>query len=264
MKFGLRKTWLVVLGVIAYVVFLLISMPATQAWAWFGEQAPVKVYGISGTIWQGQAALLVQQDQRLEALQWEVRPAGLLRGQLRAQVQARVADGRLRGNVAVTPSGRFEAQQLRLDMPATDLVQWAGLSLPVQVEGRLDTLLQDLAVDGPRVVRADGLISWHDASIRFGASALPLGNLALRLEPGSEGDTGGLLTSQGGPIDIQGRLNMSPNGAFVMDLDVQVVGEVADEVLPSMKLLGIPEDGRQVHARLSGNLDGSNLRLDAR
>jgi general secretion pathway protein N len=261
MKIGLRAFGLILLGLVAYIVFLLISLPAAQAWAWFGGQVPVQAFGISGTVWQGQAALVSQQDRRLEAVQWEVRPSSLLLGQLRANVQARMADGRLRGDVAVSPGGRFTARQLRLDMPATELVQWAGLSLPVRVEGQLDTLMQDLVVNGPRIIRADGLVSWHGAAISFGSSALPLGNLALRLEPGADG-TSGVLTSHDGPIEIGGKLNMTPDGKFVMDLAVQVVGELPDDVLPSMKLLGIPADGRQVHARMSGNLDGSGLRLE--
>lgn len=259
----LRTIGLILLGLLAFVFFLLISLPAAQAWAWFGKQVPMQVYGISGTIWQGQAALVVQQNSRLEAVQWQVQPWGLLRGQIRANVQSRLPDGLFRSEIALSLGQRLEARQLRLDMPATELVQWAGLSLPVRVAGRLDTLMQELVVKGPKVLRADGLISWHDASVSFGSSALPLGQLILRLVPAAQG-THGELASQGGPIEIGGTLNLDQEGNFSLDLAVQVVGELPDGVQSSMKLLGIPEDGRQVHGRLSGNLNGSNLRLDPR
>jgi len=259
----LRTIGLVLLGLLAFVFFLLITLPAAQAWAWFGRQAPMQVYGISGTIWQGQAALVVQQNSRLEAVQWQVQPWSLLLGQVRANVQSRMPDGLLRSEIALSFGQRFEARQLRLDMPATELVQWAGLSLPVRVAGRFDTVMQELVVKGPKVLRADGLISWQDASISFGSSALPLGQLVLRLVPAAQG-TSGELTSQGGPIEIGGTLDLDQDGGFILDLAVQVVDDLPDGVQTSMKLLGIPEDGRQVHARLSGNLDGSGLRLEPR
>lgn len=263
MKLSLRVFWLVLLGLVAYIVFLLISLPAAQAWSWIGSHVPAQAFGLSGTVWHGQAAVVIQQGRRLEAVQWDLKPASLLLGRLRANVQARLPNGRLRGDFAVTPGGRFAAQQLRLDMPAPELLQWAGLSskLPVRVEGQLDTLMRDLAVNGPRVERADGLISWHGAAIRFGSAPLPLGDLALRLEPGT-GGTNGTLTNQGGAIDLGGTLRLSPDGRFVLDLAVQARDNPAQETVPAMKLLGIPTDGGKVQARLSGNLDGSGLKLE--
>lgn len=259
----LRVVWLALLGLLAYALFLLLSLPAAQAWSWVGGQLPVQAYGLSGTVWSGQAAVVVQQGRRLEAVQWELQPASHLTGRLRADIQALLPDGRLRGNVSIAPGNRFTAQQLRLDMPAPELLQWAGISdrLPVQVTGRLDALLRELAIAGPRVEKADGLLNWHGAVVRFGSIALPLGDLALRLEPAT-GGTNGTLVNHGGAIDLGGTLRLSPDGRFVLDLAVQVRENFDPEAAPAMQLLGIPTDGRPVKSRLSGNLDGSGIRLE--
>lgn len=259
----LRLVWLVLLGLFAYALFLLLSLPAAQAWNWLEDQVPAQAFGLSGTVWNGQAAVVLQQGRRLEAVQWDVKPASLLTGRLRADLQARLPDGRLRGDVSLSPGGRIAVRQLRLDMPAPELLQWAGVSgqLPVQVDGQLDALMQELVVDGERVEHVDGLLNWHGAIARFGNIALPLGDLALRLEPAT-GGTNGTLVNQGGAIDLGGNLRLSPDGRFVLDLAVQARENYDSAATPAMQLLGIPTDGSQVQARLSGNLDGSGFRLE--
>jgi hypothetical protein len=97
--------------------------------------------------------------------------------------------------------------------------------------------------------------------VRVGSVLLPLGDLALRLEPAT-GGTNGTLANQGGAIDLGGTLRLSPDGRFVLDLAVRARENLDQEVLPAMQLLGIPTDGSQVQARLSGGLDGSGIRLE--
>lgn len=258
-----RLIWLALLGLLAYVLFLLLSLPAAQAWSWVSSQVPAQAYGLDGTVWNGQAAVVLQQGRRLEAVQWQLKPASLLTGRLRADIQARLPDGRLRGEITVSPGGRLAARQLRLDMPAPELLQWAGLSgrVPVQVAGQLDALLRELAVDDTRLEQVDGLLNWHNAIARFGNIGLPLGDLALRLEPAT-GGTNGTLVNQGGAIDLGGTLRLSPDGRFVLDLAVQAREGFDPEAAPALQLLGIPTDGRQIKARLSGNLNGSGIRLE--
>lgn len=262
MSAAARLTILVLLGLVAYLGFLVASLPAAQAWRWAGDQVPAQAYGLSGTVWEGQAAVVLQDGRRLDAVQWKLAPAKLLLGRLAANVQARLPDGRLRSEVTVAPGGRLTARQLRLDMPAPALLQWLGLTrLPVQVDGRLDALLRELSLEGQRLLSADGLLSWHGAVIRFGNAPLPLGEVALRLEPAT-GGINGTLSNQGAPIDLGGTLRLTPDGRFVLDMAVQAQGEVGEDTRRAMVLLGIPVDGSQVRARLSGALDGSGLRLE--
>lgn len=262
MRPAVRFTVLVLLGLVAYLGFLVASLPAAQAWRWAGDRLPVQAYGLSGTVWDGQAAVVLQEGRRLEAVQWQLVPTRLLLGRLAANIQARLPDGRLRSEVTAAPGGRLTARQLRLDMPAPALLQWLGLTrLPVQVDGRLDALLRELSLEGQRLLSADGLLSWHGAVVRFGNAPLPLGDVALRLEPAT-GGINGTLSNQGAPIDLGGALRLTPDGRFVLDMAVQAQGEVDEDTRRAMTLLGIPADGSQVKARLSGALDGTGLRLE--
>jgi general secretion pathway protein N len=261
MRIGRRIILLALLGLMAYLLFLLASLPAAHAWSLVEGKLPAQAFGLSGTIWDGRAAAIQQGARRLDDVHWDLAPWRLLTGQLEADVQARLPGGRLRSEIALSPNA-VTARQLRLEMPTPELVKWAGFKqLPVRPEGQLDALLRELSVEGQRVTHVDGLISWHNAIIRFGSAPLPLGNLALRLQPAESG-TNGVLTSEGGPIDIGGTLRLNPDGRFVMDLAVQATGQVEEDTRRAMVLLGIPTDGSQVKARLSGALDGTGLRLE--
>lgn len=257
-----RVLWLGLLGLVAYLVFLIVSLPAAQAWKLIDGQVPVKAFGLNGTVWEGSAAVVLQAARRIEALQWDLRPSRLLLGRLDANIQARLPGGRIRSDVSLSP-GSVAARQVRFEMPAPELVQWAGFrqQLPVRLEGQFDAVLRELLVDGKQIEKVDGLVGWNNAVIRFGSAPLPLGDLALRLEPAT-GGTNGTLTSQGGTIDVGGTMRLSPDGRFVMDLAVKAQGEISEDTRRAMALLRIPADGSQIRARLSGSLDGTGLRLE--
>jgi general secretion pathway protein N len=262
MRIRKRAIGLVLIGLISYLVFLIVHFPAAQAYALFGGNLPLKAFGISGTVWSGQAAVVQVEQQRLEALQWTLQPASLLRARAAVDVQARVPGGSLSGHVQAGRTAT-RAQNLRVDLPATQLLQLAGIRLPVRIDGRFDISMRELALHEGQLTHAVGMVSWRDAMVNLGRP-LPLGNMNLRLQPGSNNETHGTLVNDGGPIDItQGDLRIAPSGEFVMMLTVQARPGAADSDAGStMRLVGIPTDGTPVRARLIGSLDGSGVKLE--
>lgn len=258
-----RGLTLGLLGLLAYLIFLVATLPAARAWAWFGESVPLQAYGLDGTLWHGRAAVMQDELRRLEAVQWEIRPLSLLRGNLSAEVQARLpGDGRLRSTVHLRPN-RLRAEDLRLELPAPLVLTWAGIDrLPVTVDGRFESLLRELVLVDERLLRADGLLSWNSATLALGRQPLPLGNLALRLRPGEDAILG-TLTSQGGPLSLDGDLRLAPDGRFVLDMTARLSGEIDDATRRIFTAVGVPADGSPIQARLSGSLDGTGVSLQA-
>jgi len=96
-----RKAWLAVAGA-AYFVFLVASFPAATAHRWF---APEALYfdGVDGTIWTGSTDLASLPGMPMRELRWNLDALSLLLGRLSVQFEARLADGFVRGRVAVSP-----------------------------------------------------------------------------------------------------------------------------------------------------------------
>lgn len=257
-----RPILLLALGLVAYLVFLIATLPAARAWAWFGNQIPLAGYGLTGTVWSGRAAVFQDEVRRLEAVQWELHPLQLLRGRLGVDLRARLPDeGRLRGELSLAPGG-LEAENLRVDMPAPALLRWAEIQLPVRIDGRFEAAMQALTVEGQNLTYADGILNWNDASLNLGRQPLPLGNVALRLQP-ADGAIIGKLMNQNSPLQLNGELRLTPDGKFTLDMTARMAEGADPEAKQTFAAVGVPADGSPIRARLSGALDGTGVRLEA-
>lgn len=256
---------LILVGVIAYLIFLITRFPAAQAWALVNDQIPVQASGLSGTVWEGRAATIYQDGLRLDGVAWTLHPGAALTGRLAADISANLPDGRMRARIERGAS-TLRLKDARLDGSAAGLLALAG-ERRINAAGRVDALLREVEIVDGRLHQADGLINWQNAVLRPGSGlpignlSLPLGNLALRLEPADQG-THGTLVSEGGPLDIEGELKTDPGqGRFVMELMVRVIGEIDAETRRALQLLGVPTDGSPTRSRLTGNLDGTEILL---
>lgn len=243
-------------GALAYLVFLIATFPAAQAYAWFGRDLPVDAYGLSGTVWSGRAAVATVEGERLENVQWELRRGQLLRGRLGSDVSARLLDGRLSGYVN---AGRRDVTltDVRLEMPASQLVALSGVAVPARLEGRFDISMREVHIDNGRLAVADGIVTWQQGVVHLLRRPLPLGDLNLRLQPAEGDEIHGVLMNDNGPLDIAGELQLRPDSQLVVDLTVRALEGAEQQAGDALRLLGIPGDGSPVQTRLTGALDGS-------
>ncbi len=262
MKLTMRFFLLTSIGLLSYLAFLIAYFPAVQAYGLVADHVPGQAYGLSGTIWSGQAAVVEVEGQRLEAVQWRLLPAMLLSGRLGSELQARLPDGRAQGLVSIDRNQRIEASDVRFELPTARLVELSGAQVPGRIGGQFDVSMRELAIENGQLSRADGIISWHQASVTLGRT-LPLGSLNLRLQPAAEGHIEGILISQGGVLDTSGELQIRPDGGFALQMQTSARADSADnDVLPVLHLLGIPADGSPIRSRLTGFLDGRDLLLE--
>ena len=260
MRLGRRGLWLIVLGVVSYLVFLIATLPAAHAWSWFGRKVPAQAFGLTGTVWSGNAAVVQAGPGRLDAVQWRVKPTALFLGRLGVDARTRLpGDGRAEGDLQLAP-GRLHGRDVKLNMPMADLLRWTGARLAVGVDGRVDALLRQVTMNQGRLTSADGVINWHQGVIRLGSRAIPLGEVALRLEPADDG-TIGRLANQGGALRIAGTLRLNPDGTFTFDGNANATGQGDDEVRQALALLGMPADGSPLQIKLAGSLDQGGVRL---
>src|SRR5690625_499252 len=247
---------LVVVGALTYLIFLLATFPAAQAYAWFGRGLPVEAYGLSGTVWSGRAAVAIVEGERLEDVQWDLRRGQLLRARLSSDVSARLLDGRLSGHLNM---GRKDVAltNVRLEMPASQLVALSGVTVPARLEGRFDISMREVRIDNGRLTTADGIVTWQQGVVHLLRRPLPLGDVNLRLQPAEGGEIHGVLMNDNGPLDIAGQLQLRPDSQLVADLTVRALEGAEEQAGDALRLLGIPSDGSPVRSRLTGALDGS-------
>jgi len=213
-----RVAGLVLLGLVAFVVFVLARAPADRIYGLAKPWMPadVALYGLSGTLWEGRAAAVEAGGVRLHRLSWELHAAALVTGGVsldlavedrHLELQARVErerDGTLR---LAVPRGRLAIP------PLQGQTRWRHPA----VEGEI--FLRDLEAtlaDGG-LQRADGRLTWREAAVTV-AQRAELGDLEVILETPEGGGTRGRVTELGeGPLEADGQVTLSPEGRWRVD-----------------------------------------------
>ena len=255
-----RRWWLSPLGLLAYLGALAVLLPAELAWAWFGDRAPVRAYGVEGRVWAGHATAVTGGAVRLDAVRWRLRPGALFTGRVAGELGARLGEGRLEGQVAWSPGGvTVSAARLALDVD-TALALAGRQAFQRAAGGRLEALVRELVLQDGRPQRLRGLLTWNGARVGFGEDIL-LGDVALSLEPGQDGDIVGELSNAGGPLSLTGDLTVAPNGSFLLQAALAARDASDSAALSALARLGLPRSPGPHRFNVSGNLDGTGIRV---
>jgi hypothetical protein len=198
-----RWSW-VALGLGAYVAFTIAMFPAGAALRWFAPSS-IAFAGVSGTLWSGSAASSTVNGFTAEAVRWRLSAAALFLGRVSADVEARIPDGFIAGNVTASPSSvRFS--DLR---GATSLPALAGV-LPVRgMRGQASVALELLVLENGWPATAVGELKLAGLEslplIPDGSGAyLPLGDYTVTFEPAPAGALAATFADNGGPLEVQG------------------------------------------------------------
>lgn len=216
-----KRSVIVLAAVVVVLAIVLATLPAKLAWQWFGDQfRPLQLDDISGTLWSGQAATAVWQDQRLGQLQWRWRVSDPLHWQLQTSFNQQRIDAVMRlGNSQnlYDIHGRWPASSLAPKVPGVSFLgEWQ-----IQIEHL--HMVEPLAVDGEMV--------WEDASLR-GHIFADLGKVRV-LSQGSELT----LQNSGGQMTVLGSGHFDQHG-YLLTLRLRARPEAPPSLSESLLQLG--------------------------
>ena len=250
-----RTLALILLGLLAYLGFLIATFPAGWAYALAKphlEPLGVKLYAVEGTLWDGRVAALEIQGRRLPGLQWNLQPTALISGQLRAHID--LDHGHLDGEIAARPDGSLQAGPLEIHWPLPQLLQTLQLAA-LQLDGVLQGRLERLEVQNGLPRAADGTLTWRGAATRLPMTA-KLGDLQLLLETRNDG-IHGRFRDGGGPLGLGGTLQLSPDGAWRLELHLTPREGRQSPVGRLLAFLGRPDPQGKITLRRSGRLQAT-------
>lgn len=207
----LRRPWvgLAALGVGAYLVFLVVNLPA--AWVGFAlERASGGALALGepgGTAWKGRGALAVRSGTayaRVAGIEWSCNPLSLFTGRLNVAVSGRDMDTQLRANVSLGAES-VRLQNLEANMPATLLESASAGAAFAKPEGSLRVKSDSLEI-GKASVRGAASAEWIDAGLA-GMQVPRLGDYRLQIT--ASGDRADLRLST-----LRGDLRLSGDGEW--------------------------------------------------
>lgn len=208
-----RRMWinLGLLGLAVYLIFLLATVPAARVYPLLQTRlAPLTLYGLEGTLWQGYARSADIGAYRVGPFSWEVHTAKLLLGRVEAQVSFR---GNGEGEAVITRmlGGELRVRAVNANVPVAETAAWLP---PLVVGGGGQLMIQqaDMTLQGGRIGAAHGSLIWREG-VTPAPLLAPLGDLALKLDTRNKVIHGTLL-DKGGPVQAQGVLTLKADGNY--------------------------------------------------
>lgn len=231
------------LGLVAFLLFLLLRAPATLVTGQIGARlSDFSVQDVEGTVIEGAMLGARWRGARIERLTWRWYPLALLLARLEFGLNADDPEIKLTGNAVLGLSRRVRFRDLTGRMPLSRLGNLAG-NLPLQGTMELALPELDLSAAG-RPLAARGTVRLLGLRAVLGQPT-SVGDFVIQLDStGAEG-VRGKIKDNGGPLALEGTLNLLPDGRYRFNGQAAVRDAANQSLRQAMSLLGPPGgDGR--------------------
>lgn len=238
----MKKTWpLVALGVGAFLLFALVTLPASAVLSFFHPPG-VTLSGVSGTIWKGRAQAVRSGNLHLGSVEWNLDVLALFTGKLGADVKVTRSDGFAQGSIAVSGT-RVTMRGLNAALPLSalppNLVQgWAGAAT---------VKLTQLVLDNAWPVAATGTVEVADL-VGPANRPIPMGGYKVVFPDGAAADgfQGALSDTGGGPLAVNGTVDVKKDRSYLVKGFVAARPGAPSDMARQLEILGAPdEQGRR-------------------
>lgn len=252
----MRRWWhYLLLGLVAWLLFMVWRLPAGVAYAMVAKEQPwpVELVGLHDTVWDGGALQLQYQGRFVASTSWQVSPWGLLLGRLDASIRLLGNDSELEARLEMpVTGGEVALSNIRGRLPLSLLQQYLTM-IPLPLKGEASLKLDQLALDAEgRVLAAQGRIVWYRAGVQM-AEVVPLGDLQMNLKS-VEGGIEGNISDSGGPLQLNATLRLDTSGGYRLTGSVSPNEGAAESLRGMLPMLGQADNQGSYPLNFSGSL----------
>lgn len=252
-----RHRLLVIAGAAAFLLALVARLPATVALAW-APNASFQPSGVTGTLWRGGFAAAGAGALRLGPTTWRLSVPALFLGRLQGTVETQVGSGTASGVVALGIGGTVSCRDCRYAGPAASLRSL--IPMLATVDGRLDLSLAELAVRDRWPVRVTGAATVTGVALAVPGAPLtpatPRANFTARVDADPVGDDGIIvaeIADDGGPLQLQASLTLTPPGSFEVSGRALARPEAPPTLAAALGMLGRPGPDGAIDISFAGS-----------
>lgn len=246
---------LLIIGLLCLLLFTVIRFPASTAFAWFTPQS-AGVFGVSGTLWSGEARLISVAGLQLRNTEWNVSVWRLLTGEIGGRFRSRWSGGFIEVDGGISLSGTISLSDLRGSFDIAPLNNVLGMP---DIGGIASVELSEVVIrDGwpQRLVGRGELRSLSSPMMGSGSEQF-IGDVGFLFNTNTETDLNtvtGQLQDTGGPLQLNGTLILTPPRNYDLKTRVRARPEAPESLRRNLQFLGSPEaDGTHVF-QLAGSL----------
>jgi len=246
----------VVVGLLAYIAFIVVMFPADRAYSYIKDTIPAAtLYGITGTLWSGQAKAIKVDDNIYRSFQWKIKPWSVILGRIDVWWSFDNGDEWANGTAGFNLNEEVLLSNVEAQFPTSKINELIP-TLPVELLGVLSVELDDALFDivAMRFMEVYGTLTWNNANLPV-ISKAPLGNFSLHIETNEEFAITGLLEDNGeGPLSANGELQLNPDDSYQFNATFSPRDPKQTDLARGLRWLGRPDAQGQVSVNYSGTL----------
>ena len=249
-----RRLAYILLGLLAYAVFLVLLCPASLLIEQLSQRLPgFSAQSVQGSAVQGTAqSVQLSATARLETIAWRLRLFPLLLGRIEYDLQLSAPELNIRGIASLGWDRQLRLVALNGQLPLPQAIALAGRP-PPPLNGTLE--LDNVALRLNRDYRpteAGGLIHLRNLGTSFG-NPLSLGNFDIQLQTQANALVAS-VQDQGGPLQLNGSLTLDPDGRYRFTAQAAPRDQNNRELYQALSLLGRPEGNGKWMFDFAGSL----------
>ena len=250
----MKKRSYIITAIVSYLVFLTATIPASMFSSLLEDNSPVKLQGISGTLWQGKASSIsIDNTIRLQTTRWSFSPWKLFIGQIALDIETRYMDNDIRSEIGTSFLGRYFINDLSAKILAKDVAQLADIPL-AQLSGLIALDIEHAQWKQGELPIATGIINWKDATVTV-ADTASLGNVSITLSESDQDLLNAEIKNQGGDIKISGTAELVPEADYAVDIKLTPTASANNNIKQSLGLFAQRQNNGDYILKKSGPLN---------
>lgn len=253
MKKGLM---LALLGAAAFLVFLVVTAPASLLAYAVQRATPVELQGVTGSLWRGTAQRVVAPELQLGPLGWRLHGWRLLLGQVSVSLEIPAGAPHLSGKADMSASILNKLSLSEVDVAADAGWLFTQLALPLAADGRLHLQVQSAELRSGRLPRIQAQLDWQEARLIYPQPhALGAYRLTLRHHPETDPEfLLGELQDINSPFKIDGTVRIQRNGDYQLKALLATAPSAPEIFKNTLLFLGEPAADGTVPVERNGNI----------
>lgn len=249
----MKKQHYLLTAIAAYIILLVITIPAKVITDIINENTPANIQGVNGTVWQGSAYIITINNLQFKKTNWSFESWKLLTGKVAVDVDSQFLGNKVSAEFGSSFTGRYFANEVSAKIAAREAAKLANIPL-VQLDGMINLDIKHAQWKQGELPLATGTVQWKNASVTV-AERAALGNVNIILSESDQQLLNADIKNQGGDILISGSAKLLANNNYALDLKLMPTASANNNIKQSLGFFAQKQKNGEYLLKKSGPLN---------
>ncbi len=239
---------------IAYLVFLVITLPAKLALSYLPLPPQLTVSQVSGTVWHGQAEKVSFDNVDVVDLVWDTSFLAMLTGSIEADVQFGRGKSSLRGrgDIGYNSNGGY-AKNVTVKANSEWLLMASNIPVPVTTSGEVKLEVSEAQQGQPWCEQLSGKLTWSNAGIQS-----LIGNIIVDSAVANLSCESGALVANikqaSSQLRLSGIAKLAAGNKYSLSAVLVPSNELPESIRTNLRYIGKPNAKGEYQLNYSGRI----------